>query len=158
MAILATSARSFSTSHLACPPAVIDAGETRPSRAHRASVDRSTLSAFAASPVLTSRAMPRACPATSARIHPNARFTSFNSIATVASFAAIGRKGVGNSESPGTVVGLLGIRHVVVGWSVDSRGRDVDVTACGRQVLSRWQETPDTVDCRLCVTDQGDDE
>ncbi len=49
-----------------------------------------------------------------------------------------------------TVVALFGIRHKVIGWTADERGRHVDLSACGRQILTTWQESDDTVNCAEC--------
>jgi hypothetical protein len=54
-----------------------------------------------------------------------------------------------------TVVGLLGIRHQVTGWTADSRGRRLELTACGRQILLAVQESDDTVNCSLCFAETG---
>ena len=54
-----------------------------------------------------------------------------------------------------TVVGLLGIRHTVTGWTQDERGRYGDLTACGRMVFTAVRPSDDTVDCRECFPPQA---
>lgn len=54
-----------------------------------------------------------------------------------------------------TVVALLGIRHVVVGWTVDHWGRDGELTKCGRTVITTVRPSEDTVNCRECFGSPG---
>lgn len=54
---------------------------------------------------------------------------------------------------PRTAVGLLGVRHAVLDRTVDGRGRVVEVTACGQQLVYTFAEGPDTRDCPLCLPD-----
>jgi len=87
------------------------------------------------------------------QLHPFARFTSF---ATFATFFGMSR-----SSKPvrlwladhRTAVGLLGVRHAVLDRTVDGRGRVVEVTACGRQLVYTFVGGPDTRDCPLCFPD-----
>jgi len=48
------------------------------------------------------------------------------------------------------VVSLLGIRHVVVGWTVDERGREGELAACGRVIFTTVKESEDTIECMIC--------